>query len=110
VRVQAGEIVHNLRACLNQIVAIAVVAGDGEVTKRTDFPIYEDAGKFRDNASSKIKGVPPGFLEMIATYEPHGSSEDKRLWWLSELNNQDKHEALLATGESTSLAGVDEKY
>lgn len=104
--IHVGEIVHNLRSCLNQIAATAVIDGGGTVTKITDFPIYEYAASFRDNAAAKIKGSPPGFMELVKRFAPYGDASDKRLWWLSELNNQDKHEAILMAAETTKVVDL----
>ena len=102
--IHVGEIVHNLRSCLNQIAATAVISGGGKITKKTDFPIHKNAAVFGDNIAAQLKGVPPGFVDLIERFAPHGDARDKRLWWLSELNNQDKHEAILMAAETIKVA------
>lgn len=92
-----GEVLHNLRSSLDHIAAAGVKAGGADITRRIAFPIHGTRNRFEQSYLNQLAGAPIEFTNIISGFEPYGDSDDKRLFYLWELNNQDKHEAIIIT-------------
>lgn len=90
-----GEVLHNLRSSLDHIAAAGVRAGNAPVDENIAFPIRRTEDKFHKSFPRLLAGSPPEFVSLIESFEAHGESTDQRFFNLWELNNQDKHEAIV---------------
>ncbi len=87
-----GEILHNLRSPLDQILcAVAVhVANIGE--DGIAFPRGRDEAEFKTALRRQEKlGLPADALDLIAAAKPYKEGGNNLLWALLELNRRDKH-------------------
>lgn len=90
--VMVGEILHNLRSPLDQILcAIAVhIAKIDE--NGVAFPRGRDKAEFETALERQKKlGMPVDALDLIAAAKPYKKNGDNLLWALLELNRRDKH-------------------
>lgn len=87
--VRAGEILHNLRSSLDQMLGEVVV----KVTKRSEsgveFPFGLDFGEF-ETSLGKQKKLPADAIQMIRNLQPYNGG-DPLLWLLHSTNRRDKH-------------------
>jgi hypothetical protein len=60
-----GDIVHNLRSSLDQVVCDLVRANKKQVRRGTGFPISRTAKHFETNSTGKIQGVSPKARRLI---------------------------------------------
>lgn len=102
-----GEVVHNLRSALDQMLWQLVLVRGGTPTNRTMFPIYKDPAKFKRKAHRLTAGVLTEDRAFIKSVQPF---EEGRNWAmifhplnvLGHLNNVDKHR-FLVPGFATML-------
>ncbi|MBD8205180.1 hypothetical protein IFU08_09310 [Microbacterium sp. CFBP 8790] len=105
IAVMFGEVLHNLRSCLDHVARLLVLAAGGtpvdKPPRATSFPILLDAPS---RSLGVFPGIRPEALEAIESLQPYRSAEGERhpLWRLSILNNIDKHRLL----HVTSLSGA----
>lgn len=108
--VMVGEILHNLRSSLDQLVWQLVILETGlpPTTTKTGFPIYKSEAGY-DKASGApllLHGVGSNARALIKSMQPFSTGENIKspLWQLREVSNFDKHRTLHVT--STSLEQV----
>ena len=103
----AGDLVHNLRAALDQVIWRHSAASERD--ERTAFPIYLTEEKYRANAPSKIRGLSEEGQAIIERWQPfqlgEGADADP-LAMLQRLSNTDKHRTLLAAAVVQKRAPV----
>jgi len=103
--VTIGEILHNLRSCLDHALWQLVIHDGGSPHSRTGFPIYLDEGGFASEINRKggmLKGLRTESVAKIKELQPFITGENtlSPLWQLHELHNFDKHRTLiLAAGQ-----------
>jgi hypothetical protein len=91
----SGDVVQNLRAALDQL--ISAYSARDKRNRRTAFPIYLTEEKYRENAPSKIPGVPAEgrVIERWQPFQLGDGAAAHPLAKLQELSNTDKHRTLL---------------
>ena len=110
--IKVGEIVHNLRSCLDHIVWQLVVHKHGRppVTKMNQFPIFETEAGFDDRGVKKfLHDVGSDAIDLIRSEQPFKTRQDTikmPLWNLKELSDVDKHRRLHLTGAMVSAFDV----
>jgi hypothetical protein len=87
--VRVGELFHNLRSSLDQMVAEIVVRIAGRSESRVEFPFGRDFGEF-DASILKQKKLPADVVTMIRSLQPYNGG-DPLLWLLHSANRRDKH-------------------
>ena len=97
----AGELIYQLRAALDNLVADLVLDAGGRVTRDHCFPINVDEGQWTDaNVAKWLGGVDPEWVAVIREYQPFRYKPETRrrhpLYALASLNNADKHRAVPA--------------
>jgi len=90
-----GDIVHNLRSCLDVAVYQLVEFNSGNADSDTAFPMSRSAATYQSNADLKTKGIHPGARDAIDQSKPYPGGNDD-LYLLHELDIEDKHHLLLA--------------
>lgn len=91
-----SEVLHQLRAALDNLMCALVVHRGNIVTKSTAFPIAIESDEWK-NAESMWRGIGADDLAVLKALQPvHRSDvpEDDLLAILRRLSNYDKHEAL----------------
>jgi len=93
-----GDFVHNLRSSLDHAIWQLILRENGQPGRRTEFPIFNDAARFRGEASRKMYGLnDPDVRALIERYQPFqgswGVSPDP-LWFVHECDRTDKHQQL----------------
>jgi len=89
-----GDVVHNLRSALDQMVCALVRANGQQVTGGNAFPILGSAKSFEERSSVKLKNVSFKAARFIRRLKPYQGG-NAPLWMLSELDNMDKHNAIV---------------
>ncbi len=96
---QASEILHNLRSALDSLVWSLSILDAREPTNPNSimFPVLERPQDWASKARSLHK-TPTAMLERIRTVQPFLLPTPQRsvLYWISRLNNDDKHRAILS--------------
>ena len=90
-----GDVVHNLRSCLD-LIACSLVRLEDEpsICEWTSFPIFETAEEFGKKVEGKIRGAHAEAIDIIKGLEPHGEG-NVLFYQLSMLDNIDKHRLLI---------------
>lgn len=92
-----GDVLHNLRSALDLLAWQLILANGGTPDKRTAFPVSDTAEAFRSGGLGKIEGISPRSRELLKAVKPYkGGCEP--LWWLHQLNIEDKHHLLVPVG------------
>ena len=100
-----GEILHNLRSCLDHALWQLVIHDGGTPHNRTGFPIYLSDKGFDSEINRKsgmLKGLRTDSVAKIKELQPFMTGENSLspLWQLHKLHNFDKHRTLiLAAGQ-----------
>jgi hypothetical protein len=87
---EIGDILYNLRSALDHLAYQLVIGGAAKIapTKRTSFPIYDDAALFADpQAQAKMRGMDDAVRMRIEWYQPcfgRHRHRDHALWSLEE--------------------------
>jgi hypothetical protein len=90
----AGDVIHNLRSALDQMVCALVRANRKQVSGGNGFPIMGSAKRFEEACIGKLKNTPIKADRFIRRLKPYQGG-NKALWLLSELDNMDKHNAIV---------------
>lgn len=93
-----GDVIHNARAALDHLAYQLVPS------KRTYFPIADDAAKYSEKVRRDLKGAAPEVLDLVRSIKPYKEG-NLLLWQLNSLDNVDKHQLVL-TSEVQSNGGV----
>lgn len=96
--VPIGDAVHNLRAALDHLIYQLVLLNRQTPNKRTQFPIFFDAEDYFCDSRAMRKGISlihDASVEGLQPYHRVGDESNHPLWWLTELDNFDKHRLLL---------------
>lgn len=80
-----GDILHNLRSCLDHLVYQLATSAHGEplphdVGKRTMFPIYRNMHSFRSNRSNRIGMLREADQERIEQLQPYNFGSENSTW------------------------------
>jgi hypothetical protein len=105
----AGEIAHHLRSALDYAIGELITVHTGRPPKsdyQFEFPIFDDARKFRKTKERKRDGIPSGaetFLEAAQPYHILNRGGYSSLWYLHRINIEDKHRALHLMGGGAAV-------
>ncbi len=107
--VVAGELLHNLRSCLDHLAWQLASLSGNTGTRATSFPIHETVPTAKDNEPVLPQILPlPGvslqvrqFLAEVQPYQwgEHDAEVEHPLCLLNSLNNFDKHRTVVYGGE-----------
>lgn len=96
--VAVGEIMHNLRATLDNLVWQLVLGADEEPGQQHEFPIASDEGWYEKRAPGKLLHVPAAARTVIDQVQPYRRPPEHLrihpLWVVHNLNRVDKHHLL----------------
>lgn len=90
-----GDVLYNLRSCLDHLVHQLILAHTGKVpTYRTyEFPVFVTEKKFEDNVNRLLRDVSPDGVRRVRQVQPFTFDRptDTALYALNELGLVDKH-------------------
>ncbi|RWN24372.1 hypothetical protein [Mesorhizobium sp.] len=89
-----GDIVHNLRSALDQMICGLVRANRKQVSGGNGFPIMGSAKRLEEAAVGKLKNISVKADRFIRRLKPYKGGNNA-LWMLAELDNMDKHNAIV---------------
>ncbi len=90
-----GDLIHNLRSCLDHIANQLVRLNNRNITDRSAFPIYWKRKRFDASLGTKLPGVGIGLKE-VRSVQPYVRRKTRDpLWVLEKLDIADKHRELL---------------
>ena len=90
----AGDVVHNLRSALDQLVCGLIRANRKEVSGSNGFPISRNKKRFKTAQVAKLKNVSPKAARFIRLLKPYEGG-NRYLWLLQQLDNMDKHNQII---------------
>jgi hypothetical protein len=96
--VAVGEVMHNLRAALDNLVWQLVIGNGHKPGQQHEFPIASDEGWYEKRAPGKLRHVPAAAKRVIDQVQPYRRpAKELRvhpLWIVHNLNRIDKHHLL----------------
>ncbi len=92
-QVITGEIVHNLRSALENLVWLIAYRNSGQEVKQTQFPISESREDFDEQRQRRLRGLTSKQVAIIEQVQPYHGNPWLR--WLAQLSNPDKHRHLI---------------
>jgi hypothetical protein len=92
-----GDVVHNLRAALDQLAWQLVIANRKQPRRRTGFPVADSVEEFESDAAGKIKGVSARAYRFIRRLKPYKGGREF-FWTIHELDRLDKHQSIIPVG------------
>ena len=100
----SGDVVHNLRGALDYLHQHLFMIGTGTSAPSKDVAFYIDGdpnpNHYKTSAPAKVQGLRQDAIDALRRIEPHKGGTGHNLWILSELNNIDKHRALVMVGSA----------
>lgn len=110
-----GDVLYNLRSCLDHLVHQLILAHTGEApTYRTyEFPVFVTEKTFDDNISRVLRDVSPDGVRRVRQVQPFAFARptDTALYALNELGLVDKHRVPLLgviRGRVSAMTAEDE--
>jgi len=110
-----GDLVHQLRSCLDHIAYAMVkpVCTDDRTLRRITFPVFYDPTEFTNSLSFKtltdVLGSGSKQIAEIRRSQPYErdpiSPKSDPLWVISKLDNIDKHRTILVLNPTISVSG-----
>ncbi|OGA54641.1 MAG: hypothetical protein A3F74_15310 [Betaproteobacteria bacterium RIFCSPLOWO2_12_FULL_62_58] len=101
----AGDVLHNLRSALDQLVCRLAERSGANSTNGVYFPFGRDSAEFEAAAKGKIKKLNAAAQTFIRELKPYKGGNDL-LWSIHALNIMDKHRLLVPVGSLATLRGV----
>lgn len=110
-----GEVAHNLRSALDQLVWQLALLATNAPARHTQFPVLLAATSsssgpcFDKNGKRMITSLRPehqAVIERLQPYQPGRGGSDNALYLLSEVNNADKHRLLQVVAARAGLVTV----
>jgi hypothetical protein len=111
-----GDLVHQLRACLDNLAYAMVkpICTDVDTLRKVQFPIFDHPDKLRDNwrfhALIKVFGASSSEIAEFKATQPYERNPARPtadyLWIVSELDNIDKHRTILVVNPTVSVRGT----
>jgi hypothetical protein len=95
-----GDIIHNLRSCLDHLAWQLVDANGGKPSSHTMFPIFEDPTAptdYKSRIERILKGASPDAIKLVQSLHPYKGGNDG-LYALHRLDITDKHRLLITVG------------
>jgi hypothetical protein len=102
----AGDITNNLRTALDYLHQHLLMVGTGSnvPSKGKDASFYidghPDPNHYKTSAPGKVKGLRQDAIDALNRLEPYKRGKGNDFWILNELNNIDKHRALVMVGSA----------
>lgn len=111
-----GDIAHNLRSALDNLVWQLVLANGQTPDRQTGFPVFLSVNDYRKRSLPRLHGVSADAQALIESVQPYHTPndtvapQDSFLWLLNELSNEDKHHVVNVTagrvaGWSINISG-----
>jgi hypothetical protein len=101
-----GDVTHGLRTALDHVAwGLAQRAQFAGSRKKVQFPIAADASAFAKERPAWIAMFGPAAVDVVEQVQPY--HDRPGLSWLSDLNNADKHEAVVLACHHLELMGVE---
>jgi hypothetical protein len=85
-----GEVIYNLRSCLDQMICQAIVGNGEKLTHHSGFPISRSPKEFEFAFPGKVKGASTEVAALVKALKPYKGGNDG-LWYLNEMSNNEKH-------------------
>jgi hypothetical protein len=98
----AGDIVHNLRSALDQIIGQLIGANGRQPHNRAEFPIGNSESDYRSNKARKTQGISKEAADFLDVLKPYKGGNEP-LWAIHHLDIVDKHRLLLTVAASHAL-------
>jgi hypothetical protein len=101
-----GDVIHNLRSALDQLVWVLTVQNKGEIAggpfewncwwRRVCFPTFSSVHSWKSGSKTPLAGIDPGLVPFFRQEQPFpawegGKPERQSLTLLHDLWNRDKH-------------------
>jgi len=102
-----GDVVHNLRSALD-LLAVQIVRHCEPTRKKfaeVQFPIASDENWFEKGLERRMGRISPDAKKVIREMKPYKGG-NSRFYELSEINNIDKHRAVILVGGAQSSFGM----
>jgi hypothetical protein len=100
----SGDVIHNLRTALDYLHQHLLMVGTHTAapSKGKDAAFYIDGhfdpNHYKTSAPAKVKGLRRDAIDILNRIEPYKGGKGHNLWIINELNNIDKHRALVMVG------------
>ena len=101
-----GEIIHNLRAALDQAAWELVISNGGNPTNQIYFPIGKDERDLELSIKAKLMGASEKSKNTIRKIRPFRGGNDS-IWKVHALDILDKHRAIIPVGSCLSHVTFD---
>lgn len=100
--VVVGDVVHNLRSALDQIVCCLFKCNGKQISGSNGLPVATSRERFRETRVGKLKNLSPKATRFINRLKPYDGGNSS-LFLLAELDNLDKHNQIVpvASGKAT---------
>jgi hypothetical protein len=99
-----GDCLYNFRSALDHLVYALSVKNTPNLSEaqatQTAFPVFKDPAGFHKRGMGKIRHISPAAQAIIEGLQPYQAGHNamlESLWLLNQLQNIDKHRALLLT-------------
>lgn len=94
--VQLGEVMHNLRSTLDNLVCQLVLAEGNKPGNQHEFPVAHEESWYEKRAPEKLAGIPGWARQIIDKVQPYKGPTPALhpLWIVHNLNRLDKHQGL----------------
>lgn len=104
-QVITGEIIHQLRSCLDHLIYALVTHNGNKPSKSNQFPTCSNEPDFKSRASKLLQGVSHEAYIKITEMQPFNEQDpnDSILKVVSDLNNRDKHNLLIVVAAAAFL-------
>jgi hypothetical protein len=104
-----GDIAHNLRSALDQLICDLVIANEGKVTRGTGFIITETRETFETHFPNKITGISRKAERIVRRFKPYERGYGDKagcpaLRFLDWLDKRDKHQGIIMVGAASVAA------
>jgi len=104
-----GDIVHNLRSALDQLVWQLALLQTSTPYDRAAFSITTTPNRYRDNGRRLVQDLTPRQEALIKWFQPYrrgNKTESDFLWLLHDINNTDKHRVIQTIGTVFAMQGL----
>jgi hypothetical protein len=101
-----GEIFHDLRSSLDQLICHLIRANGEQVTKRSAFPFSKSREVFESDRAIKIKGAGTDVDRIVQEIKPYPGGNDP-LFKLHQASNSEKHVLPTLVGTAYSHRSYD---
>ncbi len=100
----AGDVVHNLRSALDQLIRQLIVANGAKPHDKSEFPIGHSEADYSAKKPRKTRGISQDAADLLDAFQPYKGGKGAELFWtIHHLDIVDKHRLLLTTAWSHAL-------